>query len=86
MALQVARCPTVCQKPVKAAKNQGIVSTSRLVQKCSNLAHDPIRMDCSWNEESIDGVIRSIRALFNDCGGRTMPRIQPPSPVSGPLC
>ena len=32
-------------------------------------------MDCSSRVESIDGVIRSIRALFNDSGGRNMPRV-----------
>ena len=31
-------------------------------------------MDCSENEESIDGVMRSIRALLNDSGGQNMPR------------
>ena len=32
-------------------------------------------MDYSENEESIDGVIRQIRALLNDSGGRNMPRV-----------
>ena len=32
-------------------------------------------MACSSNEESIDGVTRQIRALFNDSGGRNMPRV-----------
>ena len=32
-------------------------------------------MDCSENMESIDGVIRQIRELFNDSGGRNMPRV-----------
>ena len=32
-------------------------------------------MDSSFSEQSIDGVARSIRGLFNDSGGRNMPRV-----------
>ena len=31
-------------------------------------------MDSSENEKCIDGVVLSILALFNDSGGRNMPR------------
>ena len=40
-------------------------------------------MHCSENKECIGGVIRSIRALFNDSGGRNMPRVL--SAFTGPL-
>ena len=29
----------------------------------------------TFSEQSIDGVIRQMRALFNDSGGRNMPRV-----------
>ena len=32
-------------------------------------------MDSSFEEQAIDGVVRSIRALFNDSRGRNMPRV-----------
>ena len=34
-----------------------------------------ISMDSSLEEQSIDGVIRQIRALLNDSGGQNMPRV-----------
>lgn len=32
-------------------------------------------MDCSRHEDPIDGALRAIRVLFNDSGGRNMPRV-----------
>ena len=43
-------------------------------------------MDCSSNEESIDGVIRSIQHYLTTLEVETCPEFLPPAPVSGPLC
>ena len=58
------------QKPVKAAKTRGMF---RPPESLNSARME--RMDCSENEESIDMIIRSIGALFNDSRGRNMPRV-----------
>ena len=65
---------TVGQKPVKAAKTLGMFRPPESLNSARIWRLTP-SMDCSENEESIDGVIRQIRALFNDSGDRNMPRV-----------
>ena len=62
------------QKPVKTAKTLGMFRPLESLN-CARIERMTPSMACSENEESIDGIIRSIRALFNDSGGRNMPRV-----------
>ena len=65
----------------EGGQNSGHVSTSRDVQYSARIERMTPSMDCFENKESIDRVALSIRALFNDSGGRNMPRVlRPPSP------
>ena len=65
---------TVGQEPVKAAKTLGMFRPPKSLNSARIWRMTP-SMDYSENEESIDGVIRQIRALFNDSGGRNMLRV-----------
>ena len=65
---------TVGQKPVKAAKTLGMFRPPESLNSARIERMTP-SMDCFSNEDFIDGVIRSIRALFTDSGGRNMPRV-----------
>ena len=70
----VDRRRTVGQKPVKAAKTLGMFWPPESLNSARIERMTP-SMDSSFSEQSIDGVIRHIRALFNDSGGRNMPRV-----------
>ena len=65
---------TVGQKPVKAAKTLGMFRPPESLNSARIWRMTP-SMDCSENKEYIDGVIRQIRALFNDSGDENMPRV-----------
>ena len=68
------RGSTVGQKPVKADKTLGMFRPPESLNSARMGRMAPL-MNCSGHEEFIDGVMRSIRVLFNDSGGRNMPRI-----------
>ena len=72
---------TVGQRPVKVAKTLGMFRPAESLN-CARIERMTPPMDCFENKVSIDRVLRSIRALFNDSGGRHAQS----SPVSGPLC
>ena len=65
---------TVGQKPVKAAKTLGMFGPPESLNSARIESMTP-SMACSENKEAIDGVIRSIQALFTDSGGPNMPRV-----------
>ena len=64
---------TVGQKPVKAAKSLGMFRPPESLNSARIERMTP-SMDSPFSGQSVDGVIRLIRALFNDSGGRNMPR------------
>ena len=83
ICLHIARLPTVGQKPAKAAKTLGIFRLPESLNSARIESMTP-SMDSSLEAQSIKGVTRSIRALFDDAiMVETCPEFWPPSPVSG---
>ena len=72
--LQSMALRTVGQKPVKAAKSLGLFRPPESLN-CARIERMTPSMESLFPEPSIDGVIRSIRELVNDTGGRNMPRV-----------
>ena len=71
---------------MKAPKTRGLFRPEESLNSARIERMTP-SMVCSSDEESIDGVIRQIRALFNDSVDvEICLEIWLPSPVSGPLC
>ena len=62
------------QKPLRAAKTLGMFRPPESLNSARIERMTP-SMDSSFEEQAIDGVIRQTRALFNDSGGRNMPRV-----------
>ena len=65
---------TVGQKPVEEAKTLGMFRPPESLNGARIERITP-SLDSSFEEHSIDRVIRQIPALFNDSGGRNMPRV-----------
>ena len=65
---------TVGQKPVKAAKTRSVFRPPESLNS-SGIERMTPSMDSLFSEQSIDGVIRQIRAPFNDPGHGNMPRV-----------
>ena len=72
--MSAAPLPTVGQKPVQAAKTLGMFRPPESLNSARIERMTP-SMACSENKESIDGIIRSIRALFKNSGDEIMPRV-----------
>ena len=70
-AARDARC---ARRPLLAAKSLGMFQPPESLNN-SRIERMTPSMNSSFSEESIGGVMRSIRALLNDSGGRNMPRV-----------